>query len=108
MDTTEAAANDNFYARLAVSELSLSDLMAQEQLFAPVPADWHVVLTDVKGSTQALSNGMHHVVNLVATGSIIAALNISRRADIRIPFFFGGDGATLIVPGALVAPILKA
>jgi hypothetical protein len=45
---------------------------------------------------------------LVATGSIIAALNIARRADTRVPFFFGGDGATLIVPDSLVAPILKA
>jgi len=82
--------------------------MGEERLFAAVPADWHVVLTDVKGSTKALDNGMHHLVNLVATGSIIAALNIARHADTRVPFFFGGDGATLIVPPSMVEPILQA
>ena len=84
------------------------ELMGEGHRFAAVPPDWHVVLTDVKASTQALSNGMHHLVNLVATGSIIAVLNIARRADIAVPFFFGGDGATLIVPETLLAPALRA
>ncbi|MBM3347541.1 MAG: DUF3095 domain-containing protein [Betaproteobacteria bacterium] len=75
------------YEALPLNALPLSQLMAERHRFADVPADWHVVITDVKKSTQALSNGMHHLVNLVATGSIIAALNISRRADTRVPFF---------------------
>ena len=104
----QARGSTHFYAELALNDLPLSELMADAQRFSAVPPDWHVVLTDVKKSTQALSNGMHHLVNLVATGSIIAALNIARRADTRVPFFFGGDGATLIVPDALVAPILAA
>lgn len=99
---------EQFYAELSLNALPVSELMGSESLFAAVPLDWHVVLTDVKKSTQALSNGMHHLVNLVATGSIIAALNIARRAGTRVPFFFGGDGATLIVPDSLVAPILNA
>jgi hypothetical protein len=97
-----------FYEALPLNTLPLSQLMGERLRFADVPADWHVVITDVKKSTQALSNGMHHLVNLVATGSIIAALNIARRADTRVPFFFGGDGATLIVPDTLVVPILLA
>ncbi len=97
-----------FYAELGLNDMPLSALMGDTQRFASVPSDWHVVLTDVKKSTQALSDGTHHLVNLVATGSIIAALNIARRADIRVPFFFGGDGATLIIPDCLLAPILVA
>ena len=100
--------SDQFYSALALNTISVTDLMGEERLFTAVPADWHVVLTDVKGSTKALDDGMHHVVNLVATGSIIAALNIARKADTRVPFFFGGDGATMIVPDSLVAPILHA
>lgn len=102
------AGGDGFYAGLNLNELPVSELMGEERLFTVVPGDWHVIVTDVKGSTRALSSGRHHLVNLVATGSIIAALNISRAADIRIPFFFGGDGATLVVPDTLVAPILQA
>lgn len=93
---------------MSASALPVSELIGEERLFAAVPEDWHVVLTDVKQSTKALSDGMHHLVNLVATGSIIAAINIARAANIRVPFFFGGDGATLIVPDALAAPILRA
>jgi len=105
---TIAVDSTRFYETLPLNTIPLSQLVGERQLFADVPADWHVVITDVKKSTQALSDGMHHLVNLVATGSIIAALNIARRADTRVPFFFGGDGATLIVPDTLVGPILLA
>lgn len=87
-----------FYTHLPINELSLGELIGNEELFMDVPGDWHVVVTDIKKSTQALQNGLHQVVNLVATGSIIAVLNIARKADITVPFFFGGDGATLIIP----------
>lgn len=107
-EPSDPHANDGFYAGLPPNDIPVSELMGDERRFARVPQDWHVVLTDVKGSTQALSNGRYHLVNLVATGSIIAALNISRAAGIRIPFFFGGDGATMIVPDCLVIPILQA
>lgn len=105
---SDPEANDGFYAGLPQNDIPVSELIGDQRLFAHVPGGWHVVLTDVKGSTQALNNGRHHLVNLVATGSIIAALNISRAADIRIPFFFGGDGATMIVPDSLATPILQA
>ena len=69
--------DERFYADLPLNTLGLAELMGEPGRFAPVPPDWHVVLTDVKGSTRALDDGMHHTVNLVATGSIVAALNIA-------------------------------
>jgi len=45
---------------------------------------------------------MSELVNLIATSSIIAALNIASDSKIDIPFFFGGDGATLLVPESLL------
>ena len=108
MNPARESDSRHFWNQVAHQAISVAQLMAEEERFSDVPPDWHVVLTDVKKSTQALSDGLHHLVNLVATGSIIAALNIARRADIRVPFFFGGDGATLIVPGVLVEPILVA
>ena len=107
-ESATAADSKHFYAGLALNDLPLSALMGDTWRFNSTPSDWHVVLTEVKKSTQALSDGTHHLVNPVATGSIIAALNIARRADIRVPFFFGGDGATLITPDCLLAPILVA
>ncbi len=97
--------SSRFYSDLPVKSGALSALLADQTQFAAVPPDWQVLLTDVRGSTRALSDGKHQAVNLVATGSIIAALNIAHRAGLALPFFFGGDGATLLAPPALAAAI---
>ena len=86
--------------------MPVSQLLAEEQLFATVPDDWHVIVTDIKQSTRAYGRGLHQEINLIATGSIICILNLAHRARIRIPFFFGGDGATLLVPEELLAQSL--
>lgn len=104
----EASATDLFYSRLPVNELSLSDLLAEEHLFFKVPDNWHVVITDVKNSTVAATEGKHQTVNLVATGSIVAALNVANKVNITIPFFFGGDGATFLIPPSLLEVALAA
>jgi hypothetical protein len=98
----------HFFARLPVHRGSLSAFLGREEGFAPVPPDWHVVVTDIKNSTRAHQAGRHEEVNLVAAGSIISTLNLSRRSDLQIPFFFGGDGATMIVPEDLLSPVLGA
>ncbi|MSR15587.1 MAG: DUF3095 domain-containing protein [Gammaproteobacteria bacterium] len=97
-----------FYSDLPTHVISVSQLLADDSCFAAVPRDWRVILTDVRKSTQALSDGKHQVVNLVATGSIIAALNVAHRHGITLPFFFGGDGATLLAPPSLAAAIEQA
>lgn len=97
-----------FYSDLPTHTQSLSQLLADETCFVAVPDDWQVILTDVRKSTAALSDGKHQIVNLVATGSIIAALNIAHRAGTTLPFFFGGDGASLLVPAALALDIEQA
>jgi hypothetical protein len=102
-----ATVSDRFYTDLPVQRLDISELFDQEQFFIPVPSDWHVIITDIKGSTLAVQQGMHHQVNVVATGSVVAVLNIVFGSDISIPFFFGGDGATFIVPGSLISEVIR-
>jgi hypothetical protein len=97
-----------YFTELPVHKMPVSEILADPTLFADVPDDWQVILSDVRGSTQALNDGRHQVVNLVAAGSIIAALNIAHRAGVALPFFFGGDGATLAAPAALAGPIEQA
>src|SRR5262245_7206875 len=96
-----------FYSDLPANTIPVSNLMGDEARFAAVPQDWLVIITDVRKSTQALNDGKHQMVNLVATGSIIAALNIAHRSGVSLPFFFGGDGATLLTPPALAGRILQ-
>src|SRR5688572_7363509 len=99
---------DLFYSRLPVNEIPLSDLLTEEHLFYKVPDNWYVVITDVKKSTRAIEQGLHETVNLLATGSIVAVLNIAYKANLSIPFFFGGDGATFIIPSSILDTTLHA
>jgi hypothetical protein len=100
--------NDQFYTRLPVNHITLSELLAEEHLFYPVPGNWHIIITDIKNSTSAVLNGQHEVVNLVATGSIVTVLNLAYKAAITVPFFFGGDGATFMVPPSLIDQAMQA
>lgn len=97
-----------FYSELVEYRQSISKVLKKETLFSDTPDDWHVVITDIKDSTKAIESGKHEAVNLIATGSIIAVLNIAHEAKTSIPFFFGGDGATLIIPPQILEESLNA
>lgn len=60
------------------------------------PDDWHVVIADVVDSTAAINAGRYKDVNMIGAACINAVLNISQKKS--IPYVFGGDGATLMVP----------
>src|SRR5690606_7778149 len=65
---------------------------------AALPASSLLVLTDVAGSTQAIEAGRYKDVNALGVASIVALCNAMR--DLELPFMFGGDGATLVVPAS--------
>jgi len=100
--------NTFFYNELPRLEHSVSEILDRPHAFKRIPSDWHIVITDIKDSTKAVNEGLSEVVNLIASGSIIAALNIASEAKVDIPFFFGGDGATMIIPLQLLAETMAA
>ncbi len=97
-----------FFSNLPVHRTTLSTLLGRGEHFEEVPADWHVIVTDIKDSTKAFKAGRSEEINLIATGCIIATLNLAVKHHIEVPFFFGGDGATLIVPSDLLEPAMGA
>ncbi|MEE2802450.1 MAG: DUF3095 family protein [Bacteroidota bacterium] len=101
-------ADVDFYKNLYVYYDAVHDVLADESLFEIVPESWHIIVTDVQNSSAAVAAGKHQLVNLAATGCIVACLNISREREISIPFFFGGDGATIMVPEPLLDECLHA
>jgi hypothetical protein len=100
-------AQDQFYSSLPIHRMSLGELLIRPELFQYVPRDWHVIITDIKGSTTAVLNGGHENVNLIATGSIVSVLNIAFEQQLTVPFFFGGDGATFIVPPSIIEKVMR-
>lgn len=87
-----------FYTHLPIlTELSQ---IVEPSNFYPAPADWWVALSDVRNSTQAINAGHYKAVNMAGAASIVALLNCAPAE--RIPFVFGGDGATLLIPPDLL------
>ncbi|WP_416885372.1 DUF3095 family protein [Marinospirillum sp.] len=76
----------------------LSDFKAvfQQQSYHPLPEDWWLVITDIRGSTQAVEAGRYREVNSLAGCTVAAILNALR--PIEIPYVFGGDGASFCIP----------
>lgn len=64
--------------------------------YIDVPDDWVVIVADIQGSTQAIEAGRYKDVNMIGAASIMAVLNAIDGLD--IPYVFGGDGATLLIP----------
>ncbi|WP_299799386.1 DUF3095 family protein [uncultured Maribacter sp.] len=100
--------NTKFYTELKKLNKPLVDILEKESDFLDVPQTWHVVVVDIQNSTQAVVDGNHHQVNLTATGSIISVLNTVRKfkQNIEIPYFFGGDGATFLLPSTLLDKVI--
>jgi len=90
--------NEDFYKNLKgfgqFSELS------DRHFYVTAPPDWYVVVADVKGSTEAILQGKYKEINLVGASTIIALLNLA--PDVSIPYSFGGDGATLLIPPSML------
>jgi hypothetical protein len=85
---------DKFYEHLeGFSEFSQ---FTQLEWYRPLPSSWYVLITDVKGSTAAIEEGLYREVNSLGAASIVVLLNAV--APIKVPYVFGGDGATVCIP----------
>ncbi|MEX2506873.1 MAG: DUF3095 family protein [Pseudohongiellaceae bacterium] len=71
--------------------------VADPDFYTPVPDDWYIALTDVRGSTDAIRLGRYKEVNM-AGASIIAALNNFHKQRHLLPYLFGGDGSFILLP----------
>lgn len=85
--------SQNFYQSLPNFN-DPADLLSAHH-YTAVPNDWWAVLTDVKGSTEAIQSGRYKDVNTVGVCGIISVQNALQ--DREFPFVFGGDGASLLV-----------
>jgi len=85
---------DKFYEYLeGFAEFSQ---FTQLELYHPLPSTWFILITDVKGSTNAIEDGLYKEVNSLGVASIVALLNAV--APLKVPYVFGGDGATMCIP----------
>lgn len=72
-------------------------------LYLDVPEDWYVVITDVVNSTKAIEKGEYKYVNMASALSLVAVINLNPKQ--RLPFIFGGDGITLLIPKEMLSDV---
>ena len=89
---------EKFYLELPTLERFID--ITEPRYFKSFPHDWYIIVTDIVGSTKAVEAGRYKEVNLIGACSIIAVLNVA--GDLEIPFVFGGDGASLVIPPSLL------
>jgi hypothetical protein len=85
--------------------------LADPAVYAPLPEDWVLGLSDIVSSTAAIEVGRYKTVNTAAAAVIAAVSNALGQDD--FPFAFAGDGASFALPadqahlgrGALAAVI---
>jgi len=66
--------------------------------YVAAPDDWILVMADIRSSTEAAQAGRYKDVNLIGAACITATLNVTKGLD--LPYVFGGDGATVLIPPA--------
>ena len=88
------SASPTFYA--AIEPFLDFAAVADPARYHAAPDDWIVVLADIRGSTEAAKAGRYKDVNLIGAACITATLNVTQGLD--LPYVFGGDGATVLVP----------
>lgn len=84
-----------FFANLP--ELADFAQVTEPRHYHDAPSSWHIAISDVRGSTRAIEEGRYRDVNALGVASIVALCNAT--PELQLPFVFGGDGATLLVPG---------
>jgi len=104
MNKTIETSTENFYADLPILK-NFVDITHNENFYT-VPDDWAVIITDVVDSTKAIANGKYKDVNFLGACSIIVILNIV--GNLEIPFVFGGDGASILIPSSFILKVEQA
>ena len=80
--------------------------VADSARYVSVPDGWLVGTSDVVDSTGAIARGQYKSVNMVGAGVIAAVRNALGSTD--VPFVFGGDGASFVVPGSAREAVAEA
>ena len=86
--------NHQFYDHVPIISTFLE--VVDDHRYSPLPNDWHIIVTDIRSSTGAISRGKYKEVNMAGASVITAICN--EFSDLKLPFVFGGDGATIAIP----------
>src|SRR5271155_369899 len=91
---TERSSVDGFLA--TVPRIRHFGEILDPKLYAALPDDWIVGLSDGVASPRAIEAGHYKKVNMAGAAVIAAVSNVL--GNLPYPFVFGGDGASFALP----------
>lgn len=74
--------------------------------YQELPSDWWLVVADIEGSTQAIAEGRYREINSLGGCTVAAVLNAVK--PLKIPYVFGGDGASFCIPKGSLGAVRNA
>lgn len=86
--------SDDFYTK--IKSFKYFSEFTQLEAYKDLPKEWFIVVADIQNSTEAIQNGFYREVNAISTATVATVLNAT--APLKIPYVFGGDGATFCIP----------
>lgn len=90
--------DENFYE--AMDGFRNFSGITDDNNFQSIPDDWSVMVTDVRNSADAIEEGRYRDVNKIGAATMAV---LHRRLDnVELPYVFGGDGASMVVPPVFV------
>lgn len=93
----------NFYKYLPSVNYNLNKLLSNAENFEPVPSDWCIIMTDIVDSTVHFKAEKYQEINLIAVSSVSVVLNTAKHYGVTVPFVYGGDGATFVIPPVMLS-----
>lgn len=98
--------NKFFYNNIPIIEDSFIDIISNKKNFQKVPSNWYIIISDIENSTEAFDDGKYKSMNTLSASTVAIALNIASENHISIPFIYGGDGSTALVPKEILREVL--
>ena len=95
-----------FYNNVPIVEDSFIDIISNKKRFQTIPRDWYVIVSDIENSTEAFDNGKYKDMNTISASTVAVAVNVASEHHLQIPFIYGGDGSTAVVPKQILKEIL--
>ena len=86
--------SSDFYSK--VKSINTFNEVSNQSNYTPLPDNWLMVISDIKGSTDIVRQGRYKEVNMAGASIITAIANYYKPT--QLPFIFGGDGATVCIP----------
>jgi hypothetical protein len=98
------AETERFYAGL--EHFDTFSQLTRFDRYLPLPDDWFIGIADVVQSTKAIEVGRYKAVNTVGAAVLVAITNAV--PELCFPSVFGGDGATVAIPGICLEKVKDA